>query len=133
MLAIESALPGVTVTEREDLGTLGTPIDINGCSTGVLNAVERLSAMSSRLKSIDAHPAFILLQNCLSMPRLQCYWLHSEMAQSCKYIAASIICNEMFERYRVTTVNPPRRTRRSWPLLGSKCVIACLCILLQCH
>ena len=30
LLAINSALPGVTVTEREDLGILGAPIDING-------------------------------------------------------------------------------------------------------
>ena len=33
LLAIESALPGVTVTEREDLSILGAPIDINGCRT----------------------------------------------------------------------------------------------------
>ena len=65
LLAIDSALPGVTVTEREDLGILGAPIDINGCRTGVLKVVERLSTISSRLKSIDAHPAFFLLRNCL--------------------------------------------------------------------
>ena len=39
LIAIESALPGVTVTEREDLSILGAPIDINGCRTGVLKAV----------------------------------------------------------------------------------------------
>ena len=38
-----------------------------------------------------------------------------------------------FRRYRVATVNTSRRTRWSWPLLGSKCVIASLCILPQCH
>ena len=83
-LSIESALPGVSVTEREDLSILGTPIDINGCRTGVLKAVERLSTMSSRLESIDAHPAFFLLRNCLLMSRLHfklrsslCYRLHS--------------------------------------------------------
>ena len=70
MLAIESALPGVTVTEREDLRILGAPIDINGYRTGVPKAVELLSAMSRRLESIDAHHAFIHLRNCLSMPRL---------------------------------------------------------------
>ena len=53
LLAIESALPGVTVTEREDLSILGAPIDINGCRTGVPKAVERLSTLSSRLESID--------------------------------------------------------------------------------
>ena len=68
LLAIESALLGVT--EREDLCILGAPIDINGCRTGVLKAVERLSTISGRLESIDAHPAFFLLRNCLSMPRL---------------------------------------------------------------
>ena len=31
LLAIEPALPGVTVTKREDLSILGAPIDINGC------------------------------------------------------------------------------------------------------
>ena len=35
LLAIESAPPGVTVTEREDTCILGAPIDINGCHTGV--------------------------------------------------------------------------------------------------
>ena len=68
MLAIESILPAITVTEREDLSIHGAPIDMNGCRTGVLEAVERLSVMFSRLESIDAHPAFFLLRNCLSMP-----------------------------------------------------------------
>ena len=88
LLAIESALPGVTVTEREDLSILGTPTDINSCRTGVIKAVERLSTIFSRLESIDAHPAFFLLRNCLLMPRLLfklrsslCYRLHAELTQ----------------------------------------------------
>ena len=88
LLAIESALPGVTVTEREDLSILVAPIDMNGCRTGVLKTVDRLSTMSSRLESIDVHPAFFLLGNCLSMPRLlfklrssPCYRLHAELTQ----------------------------------------------------
>ena len=64
MVAIEYALPGVTMTEREDLSILGDPIDINGCRTGVSKAIERLSAMSSRLESTDSHPAFFHFQNC---------------------------------------------------------------------
>ena len=62
LIAIESALQVVTVTEREGLGILGAPIDINGCRTGVLKAIERLSTMSSRLESIEAHPAFFILR-----------------------------------------------------------------------
>ena len=88
LLAIESALPRVTVTEREDLSILKAPIDINGCRTEVFKAVERLSTMSRRLESIDAHPAFFLLRNCLSMPRLifklrssPCYRLHAELTE----------------------------------------------------
>ena len=50
LLAIESALPGVTVTDLEDLSIVGAPIDINGCRTVVHKAVERLSPMSSRLE-----------------------------------------------------------------------------------
>ena len=87
-IAIESALPGVTVTEREDLCILGAPIDINGCRAGVPKAVERLSAMSDLQEYIDAHPSFFLLRNCLSMPHLLfklriylCYRLHSELTQ----------------------------------------------------
>ena len=38
LIAIESALPGVTVTESEDLSILGAPIDINGC---VLECLKR--------------------------------------------------------------------------------------------
>ena len=96
------ALPGVTVTESEDLGILGAPIDINGCRTEVLKAVERLSTMSSRLESIDAHPAFFLLRNFLSMPRLlfklrssPCYRLHAELTQFDKTLrkATSTVCN----------------------------------------
>ena len=70
LLAIESVLLGVTVTEREDLSILGAPIGNNGCRTGVLKAVELLTTMSSRLELIDAHLAFFLLRNCPSMPRL---------------------------------------------------------------
>ena len=40
MIAIESALPEVTVTECEDQSIHGAPIDINGCRTGVHNVVE---------------------------------------------------------------------------------------------
>ena len=31
LLTIETALSGVTVTEREDLDIIGAPININGC------------------------------------------------------------------------------------------------------
>ena len=88
MLATKSALPGVTVTEHEDQGILGAAIDINGCRTGVPKVVERLSAMSRRLKSIDVLIAFFLLRNCLSMLLLlfklrntPCYRLHPELTQ----------------------------------------------------
>ena len=106
LIAIESALPGVTVTESEDLSILGAPIDINGCRTGVLKAVERLSTMSSRLESIDAHPAFFLLRKCLSIPRLlfklrssPCYRLHAELTQFDKTLrqATSTVCNVKFD------------------------------------
>ena len=69
MIAIQSALSGVTVTMREDLSILRAPVDINVCRTGVLNAVGRLST-SGRLESIDAKPASFLIWNCLSMPHL---------------------------------------------------------------
>ena len=115
ILAIESALPGVTMTEREDLNILGAQIDINGCRTGVHIAVQRLSAMSSRLESINAYNAFFLLQNCLSMPRLlyklrssPYYRLLSKLTQFDKTLrqTASTISNL---RYRVVTVNTSRR------------------------
>ena len=90
------------MTEREDLSILGAPIDIMGCRKGVPKAVERLSTMSNRLKSIDAHLAFFLLRNCLSMPRLlfklrstPCYRLHSELTKFDETLrqTASTICN----------------------------------------
>ena len=106
LLATESALPGVTVTGREDLCILGAPIDINGCRTGVHKAVERLSTMSSWLEYIDANPVFLLLRNCLSMPRLNfklrispCYRLHTELKQFDETLrqAASTVCNVNFD------------------------------------
>ena len=94
------------MTERKDLCILGAPTDINGCRTGVLDAVERLSTMSGRLEYIDAHPDFFLLRNCLSMPRLlfklrrsPCYRLHSKLAQFDETLrqAASTVCYVNFD------------------------------------
>ena len=99
MLAIVSSLPGVTVTGREDLCIVGAPIDIGGCRTGVHKAVERLSSMSSRLKSIEANPAFLLLLNCLSMPRLLFKLINTQNRQFDKTLrqAASTVCNVMVD------------------------------------
>ena len=106
LLAIESAIPRITVTEREDLSIQGAPIDINNCRTGVHRSVERLSAMFGRLESIDAHHVFFLLRNCLLMPHLlfklgssPCYRLHSELTQFDETLwqAASTVCNVNFD------------------------------------
>ena len=85
IIVIQSAHPGVTVIEREDLSILGAPININGCRTGVLKAVQCLSAMAGRVKSIDTHPAFFLLQNYplslhlfFKIRSSPCYQLHSK-------------------------------------------------------
>ena len=97
------------MTEREDLCILGAPIDINGCRTGVPKAVEHLSTMFSRLESLGAHPAFFLLRNCLSMPRLLlklrsslCYRLHAELTQFDETFrqAAFTDCNVNFDDTR---------------------------------
>ena len=107
LLAIESTLPRVTVTERADLNILGAPININGCRTGVIKAVKRLSTMSSRLESIDTHHAFFLLRKYLSLPRLlfklrnsPCYRLLSELTKFDETLrqAASTVCNVNFDR-----------------------------------
>ena len=91
---------------REDLCILEAPINFNGCRTGVHKTVERLSSMSRRQESIDAHPAFFLVRNCLSMPRLlfklgssPCYRLHAELTQYDKTLrqAASTVCNFNFD------------------------------------
>ena len=93
------------MTEREDIGILGAPIDINGCRAGVFKAVGLLSTMSDRLESIDAHPAFFL-RNYLSMPRLlfklrisPCYRLHAELTQFDETLwqAASTVCIVNFD------------------------------------
>ena len=115
MLAIEFTHQGITVTEREDLSILGAPIGINSCRTGMSKAVERLPAMSSRLGSTDAHPAFFLFRNCLSMPHLlfklrssPCYRLHSDLTQLDKISrqAASTVSNVKFDdtRWQQSTI-----------------------------
>ena len=62
--------------------------------------------MSNRLESINAHPAFFLLRNCLSLPRLlfklrssPCYRLHAELTHFDKTLrqAASTVCNVKFD------------------------------------
>ena len=70
VIAIQTILPRITIDEREDLGILVALIKIYGCHTGVLKAVERLSATSGRLESIGTQLAFIHCRNCLSMLRL---------------------------------------------------------------
>ena len=94
------------MTESEDLSILGALIDINGCRTGVLKAVERLPTMSGRLEYIDAHPAFFHLRNCLLTPCLlfklrssPCYRLHSELTQFDERLrqAAASVCNVNFD------------------------------------
>ena len=103
LLAIESALPGITMTVREDLSILGSPIDINGYHTGVLKAVERLSTMPGRLEYIDTHllssssgNAFRCHVYLLSSP---CYRLHSKLTQFGENLreAASTVCNVNFD------------------------------------
>ena len=62
--------------------------------------------MSIRLKSIDAHHAFFLHRNCLSIPRplfkprsSPCFRLHSELTQFDMTLrhAASTVCNVKFD------------------------------------
>ena len=105
LVSNESALPGVTVTEREYLGILGAPIDINGCRTGVHKAVEHLSTMSSRLESIDT-TLLSSSSNCHSMSRLHfklrsspCYRQHAELTQFYKALrqTAATDCNVNFD------------------------------------
>ena len=124
LIAIESALPGVTVTESEDLSILGAAIDINGCRIEVLNAVVRLSTMSSRLESIDAHPAFFLLRNCLSMPRLlfklrssPCYRLHAELTQYDKTLSYCVSGSKRLPRSATSSLTIPGGNSRHFPSL----------------
>ena len=102
MIDIQSVLPGVTVTVREDPSILVAPVNINGCHTGVPKAVEHLSAMSGRQKSIYADSSLPHLWNCLTMSRLlfklrgtSVYQLHSELTQIDETLrqAASTVCN----------------------------------------
>ena len=110
LLAIESALPVVTVSDLESLGILGAPVDINGCRTGVHKAVERLSTMSCWLEFIDALPASFIHRNCFSMPCLllllgysPCYRMHSDLTQFDVTLrqAASTVCNANYDDSRL--------------------------------
>ena len=120
MLAIESAPPGVTVIEREDICILKAQIDINGCRAGVHKAVERLSVMSSQLESIDANPAFfshleLLFDSASAFQALMLTVLPATLRTDKVQhdIAASGIhgLQRQVRRYRVATVNTSRRTR----------------------
>ena len=117
LLSIESALPGVTVTQCGDIGILAAPIDISGCRTGVLKAVERLSTMSSRQESIDAHPAFFRLLNCLSMPRIFLALKLSILPNALRTDSSTKHCGKRLPRFATPILTIPGGKGQHFPSL----------------
>ena len=68
--SIEAFLTSVSITPIENLCILGSLIHQEGIRNSLINKLDSFNSMSEKLSSIDSHPAFFLLKNCLSFPKL---------------------------------------------------------------
>ena len=76
-------LPGVRVVEACDLSLLGATVDIQGIPGTIHEKREVLERMTSKLKVLNPHQAFVLLKNAFSIPKLQ-YVLRASPAYLCR-------------------------------------------------
>ena len=64
-------LPVARVVEACDLSLLGASVDIQGIPGTIHEKSEALAKMTSKLKVLNQHQAFVLLKNAFAIPKLQ--------------------------------------------------------------
>ena len=90
----------------EDVILLGSPLASTAIRPQLQHKLSIFKAMTEKLSLLDRHPAFFLLKNCFSMPKLM-YLLrsspifhHSDLLadfDDCLKFCATDICNASFD------------------------------------
>ena len=70
-VAFRELLPRLKVISESDVSLLGAPLSEEGLAAAIEGKREDLERLVSRLAMIENHQAFVLLKNCLSLPKLQ--------------------------------------------------------------
>ena len=105
-LCINSILENVSFDKKEDVILLGSPVTSTAIRPQFQHKLSILKAMTEELSFLDRHPAFLLLKNCFSMPKLMYLLRGSPTFQhpdlladfdDCLKSCASDICNVSFD------------------------------------
>ena len=100
----EGSFQGVRVVEACDLSLLGAPVVIQGIPGTINKKREALERMTSKLKLLNPHQAFVLLKNAFAIPKLQ-YVLRASPAYLCRE-ELSVFDRALFDSLgRVTNVS----------------------------
>lgn len=62
--------PGIITVTKSDLSLLGSPVFEEGFTTFVTSKVDKLKLLIERLGDLNAHVSYLLLKNCLLIPKL---------------------------------------------------------------
>ena len=103
---IKSILVNVSFIKKEDVILLGSPLTSTAICPQFQHKLSIFKAMTEKLSLSDRHPAYILLKNCFSMPKLM-YLLRSSPTfqhpdlladfDDCLKSCATDICNVSFD------------------------------------
>ena len=103
---INSILDNVSFAKKEDVILLGSPLTSTAILPQFQHKLSIFKAMAEKLSLLDRHPAYFLLKNCFSMPKLM-YLLRSSPTlqhpdlladfDDCLMSCASDICNVSFD------------------------------------
>ena len=99
-------LLNVSFVEKEDVILLGSPLTTTAIRPQFQHKLSIFKAMTEKLSLLDRHPAYFLLKNCFSMPKL-IYLLRSSPTfqhpdlladfDNCLKSCATDICNVSFD------------------------------------
>ena len=103
---IKSILENVSFVKKEDVILLGSPLTSTDIRPQFQHKLSIFKAMTEKLSLLDRHPAYFLLKNCFSMPKLM-YLLRSSPTfqhpdlladlDDCLKSYAADICNDSFD------------------------------------
>ena len=103
---INSILENVSFVKKKDVILLGSPLTSTTIRPQFQHKLSIFKAMTEKLSLLDRHPAFFLLENCFSMPKLM-YLLRSSPTfqhpdlladfDDCLKSCATDICNVSFD------------------------------------
>ena len=105
-LGINSILENVSFAKKEDVILIGSPLTSTAIRPQFQHKLSIFKAMTEKLSHLDRHPAYFLLKNCFSMPKLM-YLLQSSPTfqhpdliadfDDCLKSCATDICNVSFD------------------------------------